>query len=112
MQNGLLIPGMEGDDVQRYLDWQGIIRLEKDGTMKALVKDFAGSNGLWLSPDAERLCVNDTRGAHIRVFDILPDGTFGEGRVFYTLIGHETGHADGMKVGRQGRRYCTGYAGL
>jgi gluconolactonase len=112
MQNGLLIPGMEGDDVQRYLDWQGVIRLEKDGSMKALVKDFAGSNGLCFSPDEKRMYVNDTPRAHIRVFDVLPDGTFGEGRVFYTLIGHETGHADGMKVDRQGNVYCTGPAGI
>jgi hypothetical protein len=39
--------------------------------------------------------VNDTPRTHIRVFDIKPDGWFGEGSLFYTLQGDEPGHADG-----------------
>jgi gluconolactonase len=112
MQNGLLIPGMEGDDVQRYLDWQGVFRLTADGTLTPMVTDFAGSNGLAFSPNEKRMYVNDTPRAHIRVFDMKADGSFGEGRLFYTLQGHEPGHADGMKVDTQGNVYCTGPVGV
>ena len=112
MQNGLLIPGMEGDDVQRYLDWQGVFRLTADGTLTPMVTDFAGSNGLAFSPDEKRMYVNDTPRAHIRVFDMRADGSFGEGHLFYTLQGHEPGHADGMKVDTQGNVYCTGPVGV
>src|SRR5262249_20182867 len=60
MQNGLIIPGMEGDDLQRHLDWQGVFRLSPDGKLKPMVTDFHGPNGLAFSPDEKRLYVNDT----------------------------------------------------
>jgi gluconolactonase len=112
MQNGLLIPGMEGSDCQRYLDWQGVFRMSADGVLTPMVTDFAGSNGLAFSPDEKRMYVNDTPRAHIRVFDMKPDGSFGDGRLFYTLQGDEPGHADGMKVDAQGNVYCTGPVGV
>jgi len=77
-----------------------------------MVSDFAGSNGLAFSPDEKRMYVNDTPRAHIRVFDMKADGSFGEGHLFYTLQGEEPGHADGMKVDTQGNVYCTGPVGF
>lgn len=112
MQNGLLIPGMEGEDCQRYLDWQGVFRLSPDGVMTPMVQDFDGSNGLAFSPDEKLMYVNDTPNMHIRVFDVLADGSFGPGRLFYTDRGHEPGHPDGMKVDVRGNVYCTGSAGI
>ena len=112
MQNGLLIPGMEGSDVQRYLDWQGVFRLTTDGVLTPMVQDFPGPNGLAFSPDESLMYVNDTPNAHIRVFPVAADGSFGPGRLFCQLQGEEPGHADGMKVDRRGNVYCTGPAGL
>jgi gluconolactonase len=112
MQNALFIPGMEGEDTQRYLDWQGIFRRAPDGTLTPMAKDFDGPNGLAFSPDERRLYVNDTRRAHIRVFDVAGDGTLSGGGVFYDLQGDEPGHADGMKIDTAGNLYCTGPAGV
>jgi gluconolactonase len=112
MQNGLLIPGMDGDDAQRYLDWQGVFRLTADGVMTPMVKDFPGPNGLAFSPDESLIYVNDTPSAHIRVFPVDRAGNFGKGRLFHTLAGEEPGHADGMKVDSRGNVYCTGPVGL
>ncbi len=112
MQNGLLIPGMEGDDVQRYLDWQGVFRMTADGVMTPMVQDFPGPNGLAFSPDESLIYVNDTPSCHIRVFPVDGHGTFGPGRIFYQLQGEEPGHADGMKVDSIGNVYCTGPAGV
>jgi gluconolactonase len=44
-------PRHGGNDVQRYLDWQGVFRMTEDGTLAPMVTDFAGSNGLTFSPD-------------------------------------------------------------
>jgi gluconolactonase len=112
MQNGLVIPGMEGEDLQRYLDWQGVFRLTPDGELKPMATDFSGPNGLAFSPDEKRLYVNDTAKAHIRAFDFDPDGNFIDRGVFYKLVGDEPGHADGMKVDTAGNLYCTGSAGV
>lgn len=112
MQNGLLIPGMDGADAQRYLDWQGVLRLGIDGILTPMVTDFEGSNGLAFSLDERLMYVNDTPRAHIRVFPVEADGSFGEGRLFYDLQGDEPGHADGMKVDIAGNVYCTGPAGI
>ena len=110
---GLAIPGMVAEDVQRYLDVQGVYRLTPDGrTVQLLIADCTYPNGLAFSPDESLLYVNDTREAAIRVFDVRPDGTVGAGRLFHKLTGSEPGVADGMKVDSEGNVYCTGPGGV
>jgi gluconolactonase len=110
---GLVIPGMVANDVQRYLDYQGVYRLSPDGKEVSLViGDCTYPNGLAFSPDEKLLYVNDTLLAQIRVFDVKPDGSMGPGRVFHQLTGSEDGVADGMKVDSKGNVYCTGPGGV
>ncbi|HVB76201.1 MAG TPA: SMP-30/gluconolactonase/LRE family protein [Candidatus Nitrosotalea sp.] len=108
----LFIPGMEGDDLQRYLDNHPVFRLDPDGTVVEAVADVSYPNGLCFSPDESRLYINDTWRAHIRVFDVAPDGELSGGEVFYSLVGDEPGVADGMKVDGEGNVYVTGPAGI
>ena len=108
----LFIPGMCGDDVQQYLAFQGVFRLGPDGTLSVVADDFANPNGLAFSPDEARLYVNDTTRRHIRVFDVQPDGSLRNGRVFYEDHGSEPGNPDGMKVDMAGNVYCTGSGGI
>jgi len=85
---GLVIPGMVGEDMQRHLDIQAVFRL----TPQARSTHRRGhrlSNGLCFSPDEKILYVNDTRIAHIRAFDVAPDGSVGNGRLFHKLTGSE-----------------------
>jgi len=110
---GLAIPGMVAEDVQRYLDVQGVFRLAPDGrTVQLIIPDCTYPNGLAFSPDESMLYVNDTREALIRVFDVRSDGTVGPGRPFHRLAGSEPGVADGMKVDVEGNVYCTGPGGV
>jgi gluconolactonase len=110
---GLVIPGMVGEDLQRYLDVQGVFSMDPDGKRVDLaIDDCAYPNGLCFSPDETILYVNDTRLALIRAFDVAPDGSVGNGRVFHELAGKEPGVADGMKVDRDGTLYCTGPGGI
>jgi gluconolactonase len=110
---GFYIPGMEGEDVQRYLDFSGVFRIPpQGGEPAAVLTEGAFPNGLAFSPDESLMYVTDTRDRVIRVFDVTADGGFANGRVFYELMGEEVGHADGMKVDVEGNIYCTGPAGV
>jgi gluconolactonase len=110
---GFYIPGMEGQDVQRYLDFSGVYRIPPDGgEMELVIREGLFPNGLAFSPDESLLYVSDTRERHVRVFDVAKDGSVSNARVFYRLEGEEAGHADGMKVDVQGNVYCTGPGGV
>jgi gluconolactonase len=110
---GMYNVGMCDQDVQKYLDIQPIFRLSPDGReLKALVDDFMNPNGLCFSPDESLLYINDTPRRHIRVFDVLADGSLTNGRLFADLQGTEEGNPDGLKVDVEGNVYCTGPAGI
>jgi gluconolactonase len=111
--NAMYIPGMAGEDLQRYLDFIGVFRLSPDGnTLTPVADDFENPNGLCFSPDESLLYINDTTRRHIRVFDVKPDGTLRNGRLFYESRGDEPGNPDGMKADIEGNVYCTGPAGI
>ena len=109
---GLVIPGMVGEDLQRYLDVQGVFAMSEGGDVDLVVDDCAYPNGLCFSPDEKILYVNDTKLGIIRAFDVAPNGALSNGRLFHTLSGKEPGVADGMKVDRTGTLYCTGPGGI
>lgn len=110
---GFFIPGMEGDDVQRYLDFSGVFRIPPGGgEPQAVIRDAVFPNGLAFSPDEKLLYLTDTRERCLRVFDVDDDGSVSNGRLFYELTGEEAGHADGMKVDLDGNVYCTGPGGV
>ena len=105
--------GMAAEDVQQYLDFQGVFRISPDGTrIDAVVTDTVYPNGLAFTPDESVLYVNDTRLGEIRAYDMRPDGSCGPMRLFHKLSGSEPGIADGMKVDIEGNVYCTGPGGL
>src|SRR5262245_39606343 len=109
---GLVIPGMEGEDLQRQLDVQGVFCRTPSGEIKLVVADCTYPNGLAFSKDESILYVNDTRLGIVRAFDVNEDGSVGPGRLFHKLIGIEPGVADGMKVDEQDNVYCTGPGGI
>ncbi len=113
MVNALYIPGMCGEDVQQYLPFESVFRVNADGSQMALlIDDLVTPNGLCFSPDESLLYVNETARRRIRVWDVQPDNTVSNGRVFYVDSGAESGLPDGMKVDVEGNVYCTGSAGI
>lgn len=95
------------------LDFQGVYRLDPaSGELTLLVDDFEKPNGLCFSLDEKTLFINDTACQHIRAFDVTPDGTLANGRLWAGLIGEEIGVADGMKVDTAGILFCTGPGGV
>lgn len=94
------------------LSFAGVFCVTPDGMLTAVADDFERPNGLALSPDGRTLYVDDTRRFHIRAFDVRPDGTLANDRVFADLRAPEPGVPDGMKVDVEGNLYCTGPGGV
>ncbi|MBM3846616.1 MAG: SMP-30/gluconolactonase/LRE family protein [Verrucomicrobia bacterium] len=84
-----------------------------DGTAKTttvLVKDFDKPNGLCFSPDEKRLYIADSgKPHHIRVFDVAPDHTLVNGRVFCVI---QPGGPDGIRCDAAGRVWSSTGNGL
>lgn len=97
---------------EQELDFQGVYRLSPDGqTLTLLVDDFDRPNGLCFSPDESILYIDDTERMHIRAFDVQPDGTIANGRIFAEEEGDD-GVPDGMKIDVHGNVYLTGPGGI
>ena len=77
-----------------------------------LADDFVLPNGLCFSQDESRLFVNDTRRQHIRVFDVNPDQTLSNSRIWASTDGDLPGVADGMKLDSAGNLYSSGSGGI
>ena len=110
------MPGF-GLEREQELDYQGVYRIPAGGgELELLVDDFGQPNGLCFSPDESLLYINDTDRAHIRVFDVGPNHTLSNGRVFAEAIGDgdlaKGGLVDGMKVDERGNVYVTGPDGV
>jgi gluconolactonase len=112
------MPGF-GVERPRELGWQGVFRIPPGSTSREpqLVTSrylFGQPNGLCFSPDEKLLYVNDTEQANIRVFDVRPDGSLSEGRLFASGIKDPArpGVPDGMKCDERGNVWVTAPGGL
>ena len=110
------MPGF-GVERDQELDFQGVYRISPEGgEPQLLVDDFEQPNGLCFSPDESLLYINDTPRAHIRAFDVQPDGSIANGRMFAEGIGtgelEKGGLVDGMKCDEHGNIWVTGPDGV
>lgn len=86
---------------------QGVYRVSKDGTVTQLITDIKAPNGIAFLPDEKTLYVSDvdpTRAAWL-AYDVQPDGTVTNGRVFFDATRWRKDPSfgpDGFKVDRQG----------
>ncbi|MEM6616415.1 MAG: SMP-30/gluconolactonase/LRE family protein [Pseudomonadota bacterium] len=94
------------------LSFQGVFRLDPDGTLTCVVDDFQQPNGLCLSNDETKLFVNDSWGPTIRVFDVKSHGNLSGGDVWAKISGEGEGVPDGMKTDLDDRIFCNGPGGV
>lgn len=95
------------------LGFYGIYTLTPNGTLTLLSKEMVRPNGIAFSPDEKKLYVDDSEKLNIRVFDVKPDGTLTNSKVFAELPGPtDKGVPDGMKVDVKGNIYCSGSGGV
>jgi gluconolactonase len=89
------------------------VYLLKDGKLTALITDLVSPNGITMSPDGKVLYVNDIRPRKVYRYDVLPDDTVANGRLFIDMSGHkEPGSNDGMKTDQRGNLYDSGPGGV
>jgi sugar lactone lactonase YvrE len=88
------------------LSFSGVYKLSPDSkTLTLLTKDLQRPNGLAFSPDEKILYVADTERHRINAFDVKPDGTLANSRIFAkTLFGE---YPDGIKTDASGDLYVT-----
>lgn len=97
---------------RKELPFQGVFRL-KGNDLQLIIKDLPNPNGIAFSPDEKYLYVNDTRRKSIMRYDVQPDGTVANGRVFIDMSSDKAaGVPDGMKVDQKGNVYSCGPGGL
>src|SRR5262245_47205639 len=99
---------------KQEIPFQGVYRLGPKGDVRLLTKDLSQPNGLSFSPDGKHFYVDDDgEQKNIRVYDVAPDGSLANGRVFGEEKGgpHE-GVPDGMKVDQHGDLFVTGPKGI
>jgi gluconolactonase len=95
------------------LGFYGVYRLASDGKLTLLVKDLVLPNGLAFSPDEQKLYVNNSEAGYIAVYDVKPDGTVTNERLFADLKdASQGGVPDGLKVDLEGNVYSTGPGGV
>jgi gluconolactonase len=105
-----------GEERETQLGFQGVYRLPPEGGAPALLVEkemFEQPNGLCFSPDEKQLYVNDTKRAHIYVFDVA-GGTLRNARLFASGVCDDAirGRPDGMKCDAAGNIWVTGPGGL
>jgi len=91
------------DDPARELDIYGVYHLATDGSVTRIVDDLSRPNGVLFSPDEKILYISssDREQPIIRAYDVQPDGTITNGRVFFDSWG------DGMAVDQAGNVYVS-----
>ncbi len=104
-------------DPAREMDYAGVFRRAKDGTVTLLTRDMTRPNGLAFSPDEKRLYVaqSDPNAAIVRVFDVKADGTIENSRVLFdatSMTKGRKGLPDGLKIDTAGNLFATGPGGV
>ena len=112
---------------QLEIGFSGVFRIDSDGNTHLATEECEYPNGLAFSPDESILYVAISRldeecrqeaernevciHRRIRAFDVKPDGTLGNNRIFADMSSSEFGVPDGMKVDVLGRVFCNGNGG-
>lgn len=98
---------------KQEIPFQGVYRLDAKGNVELLTKDLTQPNGLAFSPDGKHFYVDDSELRNIRVYDVSPDGTLRNGRIFGEEPGGKgDGVPDGIKVDKNGNLFVTGPKGI
>ncbi|HYM09872.1 MAG TPA: SMP-30/gluconolactonase/LRE family protein [Bryobacterales bacterium] len=105
----------QDDDPAKETPFNGVYRIVTPGKPELLIRDMTRPNGLGFSPDEKKFYVgnSDPNQKIWRVYDVKPDGTLANGKLFYDVTKEAAeGLPDGMKLDTRGNLYCTGPGGI
>jgi len=104
------------DDPRKEIPYSGVYRVSPDGKdLRLLTHELTGPNGLAFSPDEKYFYLDnwDEKRKVIMRYDVKPDGTLANGKVFFDMTSAEGEDAlDGMKVDQKGNLYVSAPGGL
>ncbi len=105
------------DDPMREIDFCGVYRLQKDGTVTVQYREMSRPNGIAFSPDQKTLYVANSDGNDPvwRAFPVKEDGNLGPPKPFFDASKEKRlprGGGDGLKVDVKGNVYATGPGGV
>lgn len=112
--------GLEGlnENPEKELAFNGVYRVDEEGTVTLLTDELGFPNGIAFSPDEQTLYVANSGGENpvIMAYDVLGDGTIDNGRVFFDGAPlreqGKQGAFDGMAVDMGGNLWATGPGGV
>ncbi len=102
------------DDPRKELPFSGVYMV-KDSQVTLLTNELSGPNGIAFSPDERYLYVDnwDLKRKVLMRYDVNPDGTITNGKVFYDFTRDlEPVALDGIKVDEQGDVYVSAPGGV
>lgn len=107
----------QAEDPAREMDYCGVYRLAKDGTLTLLTKKLSRPNGIGFSPDEKTLylAVSDPDHAVWMAYDVTDAGGITNGRVFFDATSwtkDKQGLPDGMAIDHDGNLFATGPGGI
>ena len=121
-------PELRLEPALREIGFSGVYRLDPQGEVHLATDACEYPNGLAFSPDESILYVAISRLDHrcfeeeqqgavcthrrIRAFDVAPDGSLSNNRMFCDMSSADPGVPDGLKVDTAGRVLCVGSGGL
>ena len=110
------LPQRESDPL-REIDFCGVYRLQKDGTVTLQSQELSRPNGIAFSPDEKTLYVANSDGKDPvwRAFPVKADGSLGKPRPFFDASKNDripSGGGDGLKVDVDGNVFATGPGGV
>jgi sugar lactone lactonase YvrE len=97
------------DPGQQPVDTCVIVCMTPDGTARVVAKGLRFPNGMAVTPDGRTLIVAETRAARLSAFDVLPDGSLSNRRVFAPLP--EGVRPDGIALDAEGCVWLANPAG-
>lgn len=105
------------NDPAKEIDYQGVYRLQPNGTVSLMTKELSRPNGIAFSPDGQTAYVanSDPERAIWMAYDVTEAGDFTNGRIFYdatSKVGQAPGLPDGLKVHPNGTLFATGPGGV
>jgi gluconolactonase len=106
------------NDPAKELSYNGVFRVTPKGQVNLVIDNLTFPNGIAFSPDEKTLyvAISDPKKPYIMAYDVKPDGTLVNGRIFFnatTLTGPDRkGLPDGLKVDRKGNLFATGPGGV
>lgn len=102
------------DDPGKELAWQGIYRLDPDGSVSLLADGQSRPNGIGLSPDERVLYVANSDADRVwMAYPVLDDLSLGAGSVHFDASSTSyQGAPDGFAVDVEGNLWATGPGGV